>query len=160
MNKIKTPRIVNLRDIKPNSKNISMIHLDKNQWGKLKCNLKPVKVNSLPKRGVKLEFIPDPDGGVTMYPQCDSGPDTICMVVTRWTPQGVRMECRCRPARGGGNGGGGGIGGVTPPAKKKCSLLLFGNKLQCLSFSFPPCTDCKFAQLNFHGRIFIFCTCG
>ncbi len=157
MNKSKTPRIVNLRDIKPNSRNISMIHLDKNQWGKLKGNLKTIKVKSMPKRGVRLEFIPDPDGGVVIYPQCDSGPDTTCMVVTHWTPQGIRMECRCRPRR---QPGGGGIGGVTPPANKKCSLLIFGNKLQCLSFSFPPCNDCKLRQLDFHGRILLFCSCG
>ena len=157
MNKTKTPRIVNLRDIKPNSKNISMIHLDKNQWRKVKSNLKTIEVKVMPKHGVKLEFIPDPDGGVTMYPQCDSGPDTTCMVVTRWTPQGASMECRCRPKRqpGGGNGG-----LTPPPEKKKCSMVIFNHRIQCRSFSFPPCKDCKLRSININGRTLLFCACG
>lgn len=154
----KTPRIVNFRDIKPNSKNISMIHLDKNQWSKVKGNLKTIKVNALPKMGLKLEFIPDPDGGVTMYPQCDSGPDNICMVVTRMSPGGgVTMECRCRPRRTGGNGGG---GIVIPPPKGKCLLILSGTQLRCISLSNPPCTNCKLRQTSFGGRIYLYCSCG
>lgn len=157
MPKNKTPRIVNLRDIKPGSRNISMVHLDKNQWKKTRSFLKPVKVSSMPKAGGYLEMIPDPDGGVIIYPQCDSGPDTICMIVTRHTPGGVSFECLCRPKKPTG-GGGGGI--VPPPPKPKCQMLHIGGRFRCVSFSNPPCRNCVLKTIEFRGRIFVFCACG
>lgn len=152
----KVPRVVNLSDIKPGSRNITMIHLNKRQWGAYSKNLRPAKVTKLPGKGGFIELIPVPDGGVIMYPQCDSGPDNICLVVTKWTPGGVVMECRCRPRRKPG-GGGGGV--ITPPPGPKCQVILAGGRFRCISLSNPPCASCRLRTVTFNGRIFITCTC-
>lgn len=152
-----TPRIVNIADFMPRSKNVSMIHLNKSQWAKVSKSLKTVKTNALPKYGMKIELIPDPNSGVIVYPQCDSSPDNICSVVNKWSPNGITMECRCRPKKPGGS-----PGGVTnsPPAKKKCTLILSNSTLRCISLSNPPCTDCKLKIVTFGGRTMLFCSCG
>lgn len=157
MPKTKTPRIVSLRDIKPGSRNITMIHFSKSEWAKLRPNIKAVKVKVARKRGLKLEFIPDPDGGVTVYPQCDSGPDTVCQVVTRPSSGGVTMQCRCRSSQGHEPNE-----RLDPPANPKpsCRVLLTRNSLRCISFSNPPCTNCVMKTMTFAGRMFLYCSCG
>lgn len=157
MPKNKTPRIVSFSSIKPASKNISMIHFNRKEWGKLQPNIKAVKISTPPKRGLKLEFIPDPEGGVTIYPQCDSGPDNSCQVVSRLTPQGVTMQCRCRSAQGHV-----GSGTLDSPANPKpsCRVLLTRNSLRCISYSNPPCTNCRLRQTTIAGRLMIYCSCG
>jgi len=77
------------------------IHLDKKAFAE---TIKSAKaVTALPKAGVRMLLVPNPDGGADATPFChEQGPTTTCKIKS--TPQpdgGFGFVCQCKPTSGG-----------------------------------------------------------
>jgi hypothetical protein len=96
-----TWNIKSIADVRGTPKNPTLIHMTTPQW---KHATRGIPVDNVPDSTTKHVFsligIPDPEGGVLLYPNCpNQGPDTQCMVVQRFLGGSLVYECRCRNRR-------------------------------------------------------------
>lgn len=156
----KIPKVLNVADLSETNKDFGLLHFTKAQWTKAVRDIsftdRPLP---LPKKGLVLRGIPDPNGNVVVFPGCsEQSPDTVCLVKSTFNggTRTLSMECRCRSKPGPGHEGGGvaGGGGISPP---ECLLQVSRGMVQCANVSCQK--TCSLQGASFGGQFLVFCAC-
>ena len=138
----------------PKEKPTFPIHLDKKAFAE---TIKSAKaVTALPKAGVRMLLVPNPDGGAEAFPFChEQGPDTTCKIKSTLQPDGsFGFECQCKPSSpGGGPGGGGGS-----PTLKPCIMTSAPN-IRCLKFDCRGTCEKVYIERPFFGQVLFVVAC-
>jgi hypothetical protein len=138
----------------PKAQTPSRISLQKKDWA---ATLKAAKsVSTLPDGGIRVLFVPNPDGGADGFPFChEQGPDTTCQVRSSLQPDGsLSFECRCKSTSPGGPGPSPGGG----PTIKPC-LLRSSPQLGCLKLGCKGKCELVIAEKPVFGKILYFASC-
>jgi hypothetical protein len=144
----KTPSIRNIDDIRGSMRLPVLIHLNGRQWRETLKLLEPRE--QISGQGIVLNVIPDPNGDVVIFPQCqEASPDVICKVDTTTGLRTATYSCGCRDRNRGPRGDGSLAHLVTD-----CQLQLAGGRRPVLSCVQQRCKHtCRlsFARAAFPG---------
>ena len=130
------------------------IHLDKKAFAE---TIKSAKaVTALPKAGVRMLLVPNPDGGADATPFChEQGPNTICKINSTLQSDGsFGFACQCKSTTPPGGPGSPG-GSLTP---KPCILT---SSTRCLKLDCRGTCERVYIQKTVlgHALFVIACRC-
>jgi hypothetical protein len=146
--------VKNVAEIKSAPRRPTLLQFTERQWQQSLRGAE--ETNVLPKRGVGLLFIPDPDGGGIGQPFChDQGPETICAVMPTFKGGTLQYECRCKS-----RGGAGTPGRPTPePATGQCLLGITSGRVICVKATCTGTCGLVLSSKKLFGRELFVVSC-